>query len=87
MLYPRLLAVAERAWHKASWEDEQSADKRKKMKQADWTEFATFVSSREFKILENDKVQYRLSPPGAMLVIFLKKKHCRVFHTWQFINH
>ena len=80
MLFPRLLAVAERAWHKASWEDVQKADERTKLKQADWTEFATFISSRELKILENDNVQYRLSPPGAMLVTFLIfLEHYRVF--------
>ncbi|KAK3095697.1 hypothetical protein FSP39_017743 [Pinctada imbricata] len=65
MLYPRLLAIAERAWHKASWETVEKQGERIQKKNNDWAEFATFISDREFNRLEAMGIKYRLPLPGV----------------------
>ncbi|MBP2160082.1 MULTISPECIES: family 20 glycosylhydrolase [Asticcacaulis] len=73
MLFPRTLAVAERAWHKASWEpayvpgkayayDDGSIDKA--AVQADWQDFQARVSA-QLPALDQAGVRYRLPIPGA----------------------
>ncbi|MDX3775677.1 family 20 glycosylhydrolase [Chromatiaceae bacterium AAb-1] len=62
MLYPRLLALAERAWHKAAWEDTGN----KTQQQADWSAFASRLTSTEFQRLATAGVQFYLPPPGAL---------------------
>ncbi|WAR15559.1 HEX-like protein [Mya arenaria] len=62
MTYPRLLAIAERAWHKADFEnhpnDQQAFEK-------EWSFFAKAVGTREFKRLDDIGIQFRIPPPGA----------------------
>lgn len=65
MLFPRFLAFAERAWHKASWEDLTDAAPRGKGQQKDWERFAAQVGQKELKRLERKGVDYRVDPPGA----------------------
>ena len=60
MLFPRLIAFAERAWHRALWE--QSAQK---PSSADWTTFANKLGQKELKRLENRGISYYLPLPGA----------------------
>ena len=67
MIYPRLLCVAERGWHKASWEDEEDADKRREGQNGDWDVFAYTLGRRELARLDKMGVAYRLPPPGAHL--------------------
>lgn len=73
MLFPRTLAVAERAWHRASWEptyvpgksyafDDGSVDKA--AVQADWQGFQARVSA-QLPALDKAGVKYRLPLPGA----------------------
>ena len=76
MLFPRLLSVAERAWHRAGWEPAYKAgtsysfgdnavnlaDLRK-----DWSEFGARMPAHLAQ-LERAGVSYRLSPPGARIV-------------------
>lgn len=62
MAFPRLLALAERAWHKASWEVEEEVERKKD----DWTKFANTLGHREFKKLDDLGICYHLVPPGAM---------------------
>lgn len=62
MIYPRLLALAERAWHKADWEgDKPDLTKR----QAQWQGFARVVAERELPRLAAAGARIYLPPPGA----------------------
>lgn len=65
MLFPRFLAFAERAWHKASWEELTDVAQRDKEQQKDWERFAAKVGQGELERLERKGVDYRLDPPGA----------------------
>ncbi len=76
MVFPRVLAVAERAWHKANWElnykvgKEYSQDTHfvnKKTLRKDWQRFANILGQRELAKLEKADVDYRLPVPGAMI--------------------
>ncbi|HJS12913.1 family 20 glycosylhydrolase [Sphingopyxis sp.] len=76
MLFPRLLALAERAWSPAPWTPAYQAgasyewgDKRvdaAKLK-AGWQDFAGRVAA-QFPMLERMGVAYRVAPPGARIV-------------------
>jgi len=63
MVFPRLLAMAERAWHKADWERQQSA--RQRVQSEDWTHFVNVLGHRELPRLDSKHVSYRIPPPGA----------------------
>ena len=65
MLFPRLLAVAERAWHEADWQSADSISQMKSRRRQDWEQFANTVGYRELKNLERSGVKYRLPPPGV----------------------
>lgn len=68
MVFPRMLAIAERAWHKASWETVEDDDARKSQTRQDWELFANSVGYKEMKRLESMDVHFRLAPPGAKYV-------------------
>lgn len=81
MLFPRLLALAERAWHKPDWEPEYDhsgkiysrqtnyfSQRDKIQRDKDWAEFANAVAQKEFAKLDIDKVFYRIPTIGAQLV-------------------
>ncbi|WP_437891586.1 beta-N-acetylhexosaminidase [Phytobacter sp. V91] len=78
MIYPRLIAVAERAWHRAAWEQDYLAGREYaggktqhvdvKMLEKDWLRFANLVGQRELAKLDKAKVHYRLPLPGARVV-------------------
>ncbi|MBU2070964.1 MAG: carbohydate-binding domain-containing protein [Gammaproteobacteria bacterium] len=61
MIYPRLLALAERAWHKAGWEHNNDPNSR----QADWHSFASRLAQVELARLAKQGSSYYLPPPGA----------------------
>ncbi|WP_024461762.1 family 20 glycosylhydrolase [Marinimicrobium sp. LS-A18] len=62
MVYPRLLALAERAWHRAEWEgDSSSAEARAR----EFAVFARTLAERELPRLAESGVQAYLAPPGA----------------------
>lgn len=77
MVYPRLLALAERAWHRAPWEqpyapgqsysgnfssvDRQAFDN-------DWASFAEAVGQRELAKLDAAGIGFRIAAPGARSV-------------------
>ncbi|KAK7102185.1 chitobiase-like isoform X1 [Littorina saxatilis] len=68
MIYPRLLAMAERAWHKASWESRHRDDQQRKEECGrDWEEFAKALGRKELRRLDALGVQYYLPPPGARI--------------------
>ncbi len=78
MLYPRILPLAERSWHRAAWELDYQKGKEFKGgetnfvdKQAlnnDWIRFANIVGQRELAKLDLAGVAYRLPVPGAKVV-------------------
>ena len=68
-VFPRLLAVAERAWHMASWEENRhvfsySAPNDREMA-ADWAKFAIKLGGNDLAILDKLGVKYRIPPPGV----------------------
>ena len=65
MLFPRVLALAERAWHKAAWEDTTPPQARDTLRDADWERFANAVGSKELARLDALGIAYRVPPPGA----------------------
>ena len=79
MLFPRLLALAERAWHKPAWEpkyrqqgaiysqkSEYFSDISKKAREQDWREFANTVVQKEMIKLDKDGWLYRLPTVGGI---------------------
>ena len=61
MIYPRMLALAERAWHKAAWEDTNDEAGRLR----DWQSFAARLSEIELGRLNDSGSSFYLPPPGA----------------------
>ncbi|WNO11203.1 family 20 glycosylhydrolase [Teredinibacter sp. KSP-S5-2] len=79
-IYPRLLALAERAWYKPDWEPEYNyqgakynhdthffSDKNEKMRDRDWNRFASIVAKKELVKLERAGVFYRIPTVGAVI--------------------
>ena len=80
MLFPRLHALAERAWHKPNWEpdynyqgalyNQQSnyfSAKSRSLREKDWLVFANTLGQRELQKLEADDWLFRLPTPGAII--------------------
>ena len=76
MLFPRILAFAERAWHRAEWEPRcrpgatyTFADGKVDMGalRHDWSDFSAKISEH-LRALERMGIMYRLAPPGARIV-------------------
>ncbi|WP_331352781.1 family 20 glycosylhydrolase [Cellvibrio sp. UBA7671] len=64
MIYPRLIPLAERAWHKAPWEgDRPDAAART----ADWAAFAVQLSVKELPKLAALGGDFYLPPPGGVV--------------------
>ena len=64
MIFPRILSVAERAWHKAPWEGEK-VDTGSRAK--DWSQFAAAVGLKELTKLANADVSINLPVPGGVV--------------------
>ena len=77
MVYPRILPLAERAWHKASWELDYVKDREFKggetafvdvdKQQSQWNKFANIIGQRELAKIDHTGVQYRLPVPGGKI--------------------
>lgn len=65
MLFPRLLSVAERAWHEAPWESDPNPIRRRRRKKEDWEVFANAVGYNELRRLSKLGIYYRVPVPGA----------------------
>ncbi len=64
MIFPRLIPLAERAWHRASWEgDMPNLDERA----AAWAAFAVQIAIKELPKLALYGVGFYLPPPGAIV--------------------
>jgi len=64
MAIPRLLAVAERAWHVADWQMAINLIVLKASRTRDWNKFSAAVGIRELRRLDRMGIRYRLAPPG-----------------------
>lgn len=64
MIYPRLHSLAERAWHKASWEGDKPDSV---ARTADWAQFALQLSTRELLKLAAQGGNFYLPPPGGRI--------------------
>ncbi|MCF2857438.1 carbohydate-binding domain-containing protein [Pseudoalteromonas sp. SMS1] len=64
MMFPRVLTVAERAWHKAKWEGDVRDEK---ALAADWQEFSATLALKELTRLVNAGVNINLPVPGAVI--------------------
>lgn len=65
MLFPRLISLAERAWHKATWEETGNTQERIQQTNMEWTAFAKSMANKELGRLEKIGIQYRIPLPGA----------------------
>ncbi|KAJ7372788.1 hypothetical protein OS493_016707 [Desmophyllum pertusum] len=77
MIFPRLLALAERAWHKASWEDLEGGERNKEIGE-DWVKFANTLGYRELGRLDKMGMAYRVPPPIARVIC--KEAVCNKLH-------
>ena len=68
MLFPRLLALAERSWHKASWESIVDKTDRGRESVKDWERFDNTLAYRELGRLDKMGVAYRVPPPKVRSV-------------------
>lgn len=78
MIYPRLISVAERAWHRAGWEQDYQTGREYKGGEShfvdvaslnkEWERFANLMGQRELAKLEKAGIQYRIPVPGARIV-------------------
>lgn len=66
MTFPRLLAMAERSWHRSAWESVEDKAKRKIARTAEWVLFANTLGYKELKRLEEMDIDFYLPPPGIM---------------------
>lgn len=78
MIFPRIIAVAERAWHEALWEKTENRQERIHQTDREW---ATFVEAlrRELKRLDDIGIMYRVPPPGVRYYMFLIGVQCTNF--------
>lgn len=77
MIYPRAVSLAERAWHRASWEQDYKAGREYKGGEThqvdtktldqDWLRFANLIGQRELAKMDKAGVSYRLPVPGARI--------------------
>ena len=64
MLYPRVMALAERAWNKADWEaDKPNAQKRLQ----NWADFSAALVAKDLPKLVASGAALYLPPPGAII--------------------
>lgn len=80
MIFPRLIVLAERMWHKASWEVEYVPEVRtysessgffsnaaRAERDKQWSEFASVLGFKELRKLDIQEVEYRLPTVGAVI--------------------
>lgn len=64
MIYPRVIALAERAWHKSDWE----ADKpNAQVRLQEWAEFSAALVAKELLKFSATGSAFYLPPPGAII--------------------
>ncbi len=77
MLFPRLAAFAERAWHHADWQTKYVPGKTYSMSQQpalssallqDWASYTSVLTNKILPILASEEIRFRLPPPGAKII-------------------
>ena len=68
MVYPRLLMLAERAWHRAAWEAMENVEP---ALSDDWRDMANTLGYKELMRLDRLYISYHVPPPGARYVNYL----------------
>ena len=74
MTFPRLLAVAERAWHSGDWENQRKKSLRDRMKEESWERFANTLGYKELRRLDKLGINYRIPLPGARYLFLFSLK-------------
>lgn len=69
MVFPRLIALAERAWHRSAWEDEENKSQRVAQTNEEWTSFAKALVNKELDRLEKMGIKYNIPKPGGRSVV------------------
>lgn len=64
LIYPRLIAMAERAWHKAQWESDKPDTSARDL---EWAGFAVQLSKKELPKLAKRGGNFYLPPPGGQI--------------------
>ena len=72
MIFPRMLALAERAWHVGCWENEKDLGMRERHKKLDWEMFANALGHKELRRLDSLNIDYHIPVPGARCVSMAK---------------
>lgn len=70
LMFPRLIALAERAWaERPEWALVEHRDRRRARLDRDWNRFANALAARELPRMDVlwDEVHYRIPPPGAVV--------------------
>ena len=71
MVFPRMLALAERAWHRGAWEPADGNNVAATIDlaglAADWERFANVLGHKELPKLDRAGVDYRVEVPGAAI--------------------
>jgi hexosaminidase len=71
MVFPRLLALAERAWHRGAWEPADGNDVGATINLAglasDWERFANVLGHKELAKLDRSQVGFRIEVPGGTI--------------------
>ena len=78
MIFPRLLAVAERAWHKSEWENQRNKGLRNRLKEKNWEMFANTLGYKELRRLDSIGIHYRIPLPGARYYFFFFFFFCSI---------
>jgi len=65
MIYPRILALAERAWHRAGWEAVVDPVERVHQRDVDWEVFANTLGYKELLRLDHMGINYRVPVAAA----------------------
>jgi hexosaminidase len=64
MVYPRVMALGERAWYKANWESDKPDTA---ARTAEWAQFAYTLSQRDLHKLAATGASFYLPPPGGVI--------------------
>ncbi|WP_064607119.1 family 20 glycosylhydrolase [Photobacterium sp. J15] len=69
MLFPRAIALAERAWHTAPWEahDKNKVAADEPARNADYNRFANLLGQQILPDMETDGISFNLPVPGAVI--------------------
>jgi hexosaminidase len=68
LAFPKLLALAERAWaSEPAWSVQKDKAISSAMREDSWNQFANTLGQRELPRLDQFDTKYRISPPGAIV--------------------